>query len=304
MITPPYLQKGDKIGIVCTARKISPEELFAGLKKLESWGLQPVLGKHLYKEHLIFAGSDEERTEDLQQMLDDKEIKAILFARGGYGTIRIVDNLDFTNFLQMPKWVAGYSDITTLHSHINKLGVETIHSVMLSAFKPEKNDIAADTLRKALFGELQQYEFPRDPTFPFREGESEGELIGGNLSLLYALSGSISDLETKGKILFVEDIEEYLYHIDRMMHQLKRAGKLQDLEGLLVGGMTDMKDNPEPFGKSPADIIWETVKDRSFPVAMGFPSGHILNNHALIMGRKVKFSVNSQTINLFFNGRT
>jgi muramoyltetrapeptide carboxypeptidase len=287
MIIPSYLKKGDKIGIVATARKISKEELQPAIDILTNWGLEVVLGKNLFNADSQFSGTDDERADDLQMMLDDASVKAVISARGGYGTIRIIDKLDFTAFKKQPKWIIGYSDITVLHSHIHNLGFETIHATMPVNFT--KNAEATETLRKALFGEMVNYEIETHSLN--RKGIAEGELVGGNLSLLYALSGSISDIETKGKILFIEDLDEYLYHIDRMMMQLKRAGKLNDLAGLIVGGMTDMKDNLIPFGKSAKEIIKDAVKEYNFPVCFNFPGGHIDKNLALYFGRKVKLNV-------------
>ena len=287
MTTPSYLKKGDKIGIVACARKISKEELQPAIDILKGWGLEVALSKNLFNSYHQFSGTDEQRTEDLQAMLDDASVMAVISARGGYGTVRIIDKLDFTTFKKNPKWIVGYSDITVLHSHINNLGIETLHATMPVNF--EKNEEAAETLRKSLFGETINYEFQSHPLN--RKGIAEGELIGGNLSLLYALSGSVSDINTKGKILFIEDLDEYLYHIDRMMMNLKRSGKLNELAGLIVGGMTDMKDNAVPYGKSAEEIILDAVKEKNYPVCFNFSAGHIERNLAMHFGRKVKLNV-------------
>lgn len=290
MITPTYLKRGDKIGIVATARKISKEELQPAIDILYSWGLEVVLSKNLFNTDNQYSGTDDERADDLQMMLDDSSVKAIISARGGYGTIRIIDKLDFTSFQKSPKWIIGYSDITVLHSHIHNFGIETIHATMPINFT--KNEEATESLRKVLFGEIINYKIESHPLN--RKGIAEGEIVGGNLSLLYALSGSDSDIDTKGKILFIEDLDEYLYHIDRMMMQLKRAGKLDNLAGLIVGGMTEMKDNLIPFGKTAEQIIIDVIKEYNYPVCFNFPAGHIDRNLAIIMGRNVKLTVNGK----------
>ncbi len=296
MTSPSYLKQGDKIGIVATARLISQEELQPAIDILRSWGLEVVLGKNLFNTNNQYAGTDAERAEDLQTMLDDRSVKAVISARGGYGTVRIIDKLDFTQFKNNPKWMIGYSDITVLHSHIHNLGIETIHATMLINFT--KNKEATDSLRKVLFGETINYETESNELN--RNGNAEGELIGGNLSLLYALTGSVSDINTGGKILFIEDLDEYLYHIDRMMMNLKRSGKLDNLEGLIVGGMTDMKDNTIPFGKTAEEIILDSVREYNYPVCFNFPAGHIDRNLALHFGRKVMLSVGAK-VTLAFN---
>jgi muramoyltetrapeptide carboxypeptidase len=287
MLRPPFLKKGDKIGIAAPARKVSPQEMEFALGTLRAWGLEPVLSPNLYGEHHQFSGTDEQRAADLQLMLDDASIKALISARGGYGTLRLVDRLDFSAFRAGPKWIIGYSDITVLHSHIHNMGIETLHATMLINF--DKDTYATDTLKKALFGERLQYSTPAHRLN--RDGKCEGEMVGGNLSLLYALSASKSEISTKGKILFLEDLDEYLYHIDRMMLSLKRSGKLDQLAGLAVGGMTDMKDNAVPFGKNAEEIILDAVKDYSYPVCFGIPAGHITKNYALPFGRRAQLNV-------------
>ena len=291
MTTPPFLKKGDKIGIVASARKISPEEIQPAIDIFKNWRLEVVLSKNLFNTDNQFSGTDNERAQDLQTMLDDPSVKAIISARGGYGTIRIIDKIDFTKFKQHPKWIIGYSDITVLHSHIHNLGIETLHATMPINFK--KNAEATETLRKALFGEQLIYETESHQLN--RKGNCEGELIGGNLSLIYALTGSVSDIDTKEKILFIEDLDEYLYHVDRMMINLKRSGKLSHLAGLIVGGLTDMKDNTIPFGKTAEEIILVAVKDYNFPVCFNFPTGHIDRNLSLFFGRKVQLKVEKNT---------
>jgi muramoyltetrapeptide carboxypeptidase len=287
LIQPRYLKRGDTIGIIATARKISTEEINPAIAIIKSWGLEVELGNNLFNADNQFSGTDQERANDWQILLNDTSIKAIISARGGYGTVRIVDQIDFTTFIKNPKWIIGYSDITVLHSHIHNLGIETLHATMPINFS--KNTEALESLRKALFGEVIKYEIETNALN--RKGIAEGELIGGNLSILYSLSGSISDIDTKGKILFIEDLDEYLYHIDRMMINLKRAGKLSNLAGLVVGGMSDMKDNTVPFGKTAEEIILDAVKEYNYPVCFNFPAGHIDRNLALLFGKKVKLEV-------------
>ena len=288
MTTPPYLKKGDKIGIVAPARKISKEEIQFAVNAFEKWGLKVVLGKNLFGIENQYSGSDAQRTEDLQKMLDDGSIRAIISARGGYGTLRIIDKLDFKKFEKTPKWIIGYSDITVLHSHIHQnFQIETLHATMPINFSKDAESV--ESLRRILFGETITYNIGSQPLN--RKGKAEGELVGGNLSLLYALKGSRSGISTSGKILFIEDLDEYLYHIDRMMISLKRAGKLSHLAGLIVGDMTDMKDNQIPFGKSAEEIIRESVAEFDYPVSFGFPAGHAQKNLALPFGRRAKLKV-------------
>jgi len=297
MISPPYLRPGDKVALVATARKISAEELAFALKTLTEWGLEPVLAKNIYAAENQFAGSDGQRAEDLQWAINDESIKAIFIARGGYGTVRVVDKVNFNEFKPHPKWVVGYSDVTVLHSHFHKyFYTETLHATMPINF--HKNEEATESLKKCLFGEKVKYEVKAEKLN--RSGETKAVLIGGNLSLLYALAGTTDDIDTSGKILFIEDLDEYLYHIDRMMLNLKRSGKLKNLAGLVVGGFTEMKDNTIPFGKTAEEIIFDAVKEYNFPVCFGFPAGHVDKNLALYLGREVKLNVNSNNCILEF----
>jgi muramoyltetrapeptide carboxypeptidase len=294
--TPAYLNTGDKIGIVSTARKISEHEIQIAVNVLEKWGLKPILGKHLFAEDHQYAGADVDRTADLQDMLDDSDIKAILCARGGYGTCRIVDGLSFGKFAESPKWLVGYSDITVLHSHMHRhLDMETIHGPMAINFSDERD---LGVLKGALFGEHLSYDFSAHPLN--REGSAKGRLVGGNLSILYSQRSTPSDIETAGKILFIEDLDEYLYHVDRMMMNLKRSGYLSELAGLVVGGLTGMNDNKIPFGKTAEEIVKEAVSAYSYPVCFGFPAGHLDVNNALIMGRTVALSVGKEQCILDF----
>ncbi len=300
MISPPYLKQGYTIGIVATARKISQEELEPAIKKFKEWDINVSLGTNIYEAFNQYAGTDEQRAFDLQQMLDDETINAIIIARGGYGTVRIIDRIDFSSFIRHPKWIVGYSDVTVLHSHINQqFEIETLHATMPLNFPIDgKDNNALTSLKKALFGEKISYEI--DSSSLNKAGSAEGMFVGGNLSLLYALAGTPSDISTSGKVLFIEDLDEYLYHIDRMMMQLKRSGKLKNLAGLVIGGMTEMKDNTVLFGKTAYEIIAEAVAEYNYPVCFNFPAGHIEDNRALIMGRKVMLDVSTDKASLSF----
>lgn len=290
MIIPPYLKPGDTVALVATARKINKEELAPAVAILESYGLVVAPGRHLFKEHNQFAGTDTERAEDLQWAIDNPSVKAIIIARGGYGTLRIADHINFDPLLKSPKWVVGYSDVTVLHAALLKLGIACIHGTMLFQFSRHLE--STYTIKTLLFGEELSYTVP--PHALNRAGTATAALTGGNLSLLYALASTPTEVDTEGKILFIEDLDEYLYHIDRMMLQLKRAGKLKGLKGLIVGGMSDMKDNTIAFGKAVEEIIADAVKDYHYPVCFGFPAGHIERNLALCLGREVQLTVNEQ----------
>jgi len=300
MITPAFLKPGDKVGIVATARKVSPEEVEPAIKTMESWGLEVITGAGLYLAENQFAGNDDQRASDLQRMLDDPEIKAIICARGGYGTVRIIDQLDFSAFEKQTKWIVGFSDITVLHSHINKhFGIETLHATMPLNFPGDgSHSGSVEALKSVLFGEVADYKVVTGNLS--RPGHARGEVVGGNLSILYSLSGTASDIETRGKILFIEDLDEYLYHIDRMMINLKRSGKLEELAGLVVGGMSQMRDNAVPYGKSAEEIIADTVKNYKYPVLFGFPAGHIKDNMPLIFGREALLDVAKDSSGLIF----
>jgi len=299
MITPKYLKSGDCVGIIASARKITHKEIKPAIDKFNEWGLEVVLGNNIEISDQ-FAGNDMQRTEDFQNMINNNNVKAVIVARGGYGTVRIIDKIDFTNFIKNPKWILGYSDVTVLHSHIhNNFGVETIHSTMPLNFPHNGvNNNSLITLKNALFGEKLDYNIGSKSYN--KSGYAAAVLTGGNLSMLYALSATPSDIDTNGKILFIEDLDEYLYHIDRMMMQLKRSGKLEKLAGLIVGGMTEMRDNTIPFGKTACQIIAEAVKDYNYPVCYDFPAGHIDDNRALILGRNVKLNVSETYVELEF----
>ena len=288
MIQLNYLQKNDTVAIVSTARKIDLSAIKPAIQLLESWGLNVAIGDTIGFEENQFAGNDKERIADFQRMLDNSKIKAIWCARGGYGTVRIIDQLNFTSFIKHPKWIIGYSDVTVLHNHIHHLGFETLHATMpINVEKNSKQSIA--TLKECLFGQNISYEIIS--SVENKIGDVTGELIGGNLSILYSLLGSKSNIITNNKILFIEDLDEYLYHIDRMLMNLKRNGYFTNLKGLIVGGMTDMRDNEIPFGKSAKEIILDIVSEYDFPVVFDFPAGHLNDNNALILGREVRLEV-------------
>jgi muramoyltetrapeptide carboxypeptidase len=296
MILPYYLKKGDTIAIIATARKVSKEEIQPAVAFFESYGLSVLLGKNLFQSNNQYAGNDLQRTEDLQWALNDKNSKAIIIARGGYGSVRLIENIDFTEFKKHPKWLVGYSDVTVLHNAIHNIGVATLHATMPLNFS--KNKEATKSMIDGLFGNLN--EIQAEENYSNVSGIAKGQLIGGNLSLLYSLSGTQFDIDTTDKILFIEDLDEYLYHIDRMMMQLKLSGKLKKLKGLIVGGMTDMKDNAIPFGKFPEEIILDAVKEYNYPVCFDFPAGHIDKNLALYFGKEVELNVNDEGATLKF----
>ena len=296
MIIPETLKIGDKIGIISTARKITMEELNFAIKTLESWGLKVVLGINLFQEDNQFSGTVEQRTTDLQSMIDDNSIKAILCARGGYGTVQIIDAINFTNLKKNSKWIVGYSDVTVLHSHLNNLGIASLHSTMPINFESNTKG-SLSSLKNSLFGNLNRIECKAHPLNKF--GKIEGDIVGGNLSILYSLLGSKSDLDTAGKILFIEDLDEYLYHIDRIMMSLKRNGMLRNLRGLIVGGMSDMNDNFIPFGKTAEQIILKYTKSYDFPICFGFPAGHLADNRCVRLGIHSVLEISKNGVSLF-----
>lgn len=294
-IIPPYLEKGNTIGITCPSGAFCLEDVKPAVAALELWGYQVKLGKTIDNQYYQYAGTDEERRADFQDMLDDPEIKAILFGRGGYGAIRIIDKINFNPFYLNPKWLCGYSDITVIHSYIqSQMHIPTMHGEMCIDLKYGTTDESAMSIQRAFRGEPLTYNVD---TYPLnREGMATGLLVGGNLSLLASMIGSSSDLDTDGKILFIEDVHEYLYRIDSMMWALKRAGKLSSLAGLLVGGFTRIKKDPEdiPFGESAYEIIYDKVKEYHYPVCFGFPAGHQYNNFTLRLGMLHRISVSEK----------
>ena len=297
MIIPPYLKPGDTVAIVCTARKFAPEEAKPAIALLESWGLKAQLGNTIGLDNCQLGGTDAERVADFQAMMDDDRIKAIWCARGGYGTVRIIDALDFTRFKKHPKWIIGFSDVTVLHSQLNVERIASLHAIMPFTV-PKAPEEVKETLRKALFGEAIVYVIPSKANDI--QGKASGELVGGNISLLYSLLGSKSAITTHGKILFIEDLDEYLYHIDRMMHNLKRNGYFENVKGIIVGSMADMHDNEIPFGQNDVQIITEIAKEYDIPIVFEFPAGHQVDNRALLLGKQVDLEVNENEVLLHF----
>lgn len=285
MIIPSPLKQGDTVAIVSTARKISKLEIQFAINWLNNLGYKVLLGKTIGLEHYQFAGTDTERAADFQSVLNKPEVKAIWCARGGYGTVRMIDLIDFSNFNAHPKWIIGYSDVTVLHSHIHNLGVATIHAVMPLDIEPASAE-AKQTLENALLGSFTSVEF--DATNTNVKGEVVGEAVGGNLSILHSLCGSNSAIKTNDKILFLEDLDEYYYHVDRMLQNLARNGMFKDLKGLVVGGMNSMHDNAIPFGYSVEEIILEITKQYSYPIVFNAPFGHIKDNRAVILGKQIR----------------
>jgi muramoyltetrapeptide carboxypeptidase len=294
---PPYLQKGDTIGLVCPAGLMPVEKVSECIRVInEEWAFTIKVGTTIGQQYHYFSGTDEERLEDFQHMLDDENVKAILCARGGYGLSRIIDKIDFTNFKKNPKWIIGFSDVTILHSHIYRNHhISTLHAPMANAFNEDgfKNEFV-QSLRHALEGKKIKYQCK--PHAFNKKGQAIGELVGGNLSLLAHLVGTDSDIKTKGRILFIEDVGEYLYNVDRMMYQLKRSGKLDKLAGLIVGGFTDMKDTERPFGQTVHEIIRDAVAEYDYPVCFDFPVSHEKENYALKIGVGYKLKVGKNKV--------
>lgn len=288
-LAPPFLQPGHRVALVATARKTSPAEVAAAVETLRGWGLEVVLGASIGAESHQFAGPDDLRRRDLQAQLDDPAIRAIFCARGGYGTPRIVDELDFNAFRQHPKWVVGFSDITVLHTHLLRVGFQSLHGPMLVLFGQAGGEAALDSLRRALFGDSLTYVAPPHPLN--RVGQATGELVGGNLSLLHTLTGTASQASFAGRILFLEDVDEYLYHVDRMLLHLHRSGQLAGVAGLVVGHFSLMRDNAIPFGQTAYEIIDHYTRRYDFPVGYGFAVGHEPDNQALVVGRSATLTV-------------
>ncbi|MBB5440751.1 muramoyltetrapeptide carboxypeptidase [Pedobacter sp. AK017] len=296
---PPFLQPGDTIGITSPAGYITTEQVQPAVQLMESWGFKVQIGNTIGKRDFSLGGTDDERTADLQQMLDDPNVKAIMCARGGYGAVRIIDRINFSRFKQQPKWVIGFSDITVFHCHLNRqLNIASIHSKMCNSFPSDwslAEPVQIETIlsiRQVLSGQDVKYTAP--PVSGNRNGRAEGSLIGGNLSIIETLAGSASDINTDGKILFVEDTGEYLYSIDRMFWNLKRSGKLDKLKGLIVGGFKIKPEDPgDEFGRTAYEIVSEKIKEYDYPVCFDFPVGHQKNNFALKCGTKHLLNVDA-----------
>ena len=293
--TPPYLKKGDRIAITCPAGYMPRQKAQTCIETLQQWGFEVMVGKTLgSKSKNYFSGTDEQRLNELQAMLDDESIRAILCGRGGYGVTRIIDQLDFTRFKKNPKWIIGFSDITVLHAHINSnFKISTLHAPMAAAFNKGENDFT-NSLHKALLGKKAKYSAK---VHLFNKlGLAKGELIGGNLSLITHLIGTKSAIKTKNKILFIEDIGELIYSTDRMLHQLKRSGILTNLAGLIVGGFSAVKDTERPFGKKVEEVINDIVKEYDYPVCYHFPVSHEKENYALKIGGKYQLKITKATV--------
>lgn len=301
---PQHLKHGDVVGITSPAGYITIEELQPAIKQIESWGLKVRLGDTIGKRDFNFGGTDRERAQDFQRMLDDPSIKAVMCARGGYGSVRIIDQLNFSKFLARPKWIIGFSDITVMHCHINSnCKVATLHSKMCNSFPADwlmAEPVQKETIvsiKDAITGVKMKY--TALPNLKNRNGIAEGTLTGGNLKTIETLAGSKSEIRTAGKILFVEDTGEYLYGIDRMFWYLKRAGKLSELKGLIIGGFKIKPDDPgEEFGRTLYDIVWEKIKTYKYPVCFDFPVGHQKNNYALKCGVLHRLSVTTNGVEL------
>ena len=291
MKTIPYLQKGDAVAIISTARKIEKQPVEFAKKLLENWGVNVLLSDNLFAEDNYFAGTDTERIDDLQKAIDNSKVKAIICARGGYGTVRILDDIDWTNFYSNPKWICGFSDVTALHNQMHKMNYPSLHSTMPINFEINSKE-AIDSMKKALFGETLIHDFETHPDN--KKGVAEGVLVGGNLSIIYSLCGTDIDLDCTDRILFFEDLDEYNYHIDRIFMNFKKGGKLNSLKGIIVGGMTDIKDSSIPFGKSVEQIVLESVNHLNIPICFGFPAGHFSDNRALILGQKIRLTVSDK----------
>lgn len=301
---PPYLNPGDTIGILCPAGNITREEIQPAVNKIMEWGFRVKIGDTVGKKDFTFGGTDDERLADLQQMFDDKQIRAIMPARGGYGMVRIIDRLNFDKFVQHPKWIIGFSDLTVLHSHIHRhFNIATIHSKMCNSFPDDWSTVepaqiqSIESIRECLSG--KQMEYMAIPNIKNKPGTVTGQLVGGNLKTMESLAGSRSDINTNNKILFLEDTGEYLYSIDRMFWNLERSGKLSRLKGLILGGFKVKKDDPgEEFGISVEEMLLEKIKKYDYPVCFDFPVGHQKNNMALKCGLMHQLQVDEKIVSL------
>jgi muramoyltetrapeptide carboxypeptidase len=306
LTTSTYLKVGDTIAILAPAGILKPNRkavVLQAKKLVESWGLKVVLGKNMFNQENHFAGSDDERCQDFQDALDNKNIKAIWAARGGYGSVRILNKLDFTKFQQNPKWIIGYSDITAFHNHIHNLGVETIHGMMATSLEEKPSAIieTISSFKKALFGENLSYTIPSSTyNRTFYSNKIEGQLIGGNLAILVSMLGSESQLDTENKILFIEEIGEYKYSIDRMLQSLKRAKYFTKVNAVVVGNMSLIKKNSTKWGTSIEQLILDAIPE-DIPVFFDFPAGHEADNRAMILGRRVELVVDNKQYTVKFN---
>jgi muramoyltetrapeptide carboxypeptidase len=300
MIVPPQLQQGDTVGIVAPARKISPAQTDPAIVVLTSWGLNPRLGKNIFSSaHSYLAGTDQQRLDDFQSMINDPDVKAIFCARGGYGSTRIIDDLDFSPLKHNPKWIVGFSDVTAFHLRLLGIGVAAMHATMPIFFGREEAQASVESIRKILFDGSCDIELATHESS--RLGRAAGEVVGGNLSLIVDSLNTPSEPDTAGKILVLEEVDEYFYKIDRMFTQLRRAGKLKDLAGLIIGHMTDIKNSDLDFGETIQEIVTHAVRDYQFPVAFDFPSGHENPNMAWIEGGVATLDVNAENTSLRYS---
>lgn len=301
LIQPEYLKSGDTISIVAPSGVLNNFEnkIKLAIDIFESWGLKVVLGDHIYNKNGHFAGTDRQRIDDFQNALDNQSIKAIWCARGGYGAVRIIDDLNFNNYLKKPKWIIGFSDITVIHNKLNNLNSESIHAIMPSGIESlEPSNESIIKLKSVLFGKSLSYSISSNKDN--KTGTSEGVLVGGNLTLLQTLIGSNTELKTDNKILFIEEVGEYAYHIDRMLYSLKRAGYFENCNGLIVGQISDIKENTTDFGMSINKLILDLLKEYDFPVLFDFPAGHEKVNYPIILGRNIKLKVNQSASKVVF----
>lgn len=302
LIQPPYLKSGDTVAIVAPSGVLRnrEEKIEQAKRLLEAWGLHVKIGEHLYSQSNHFAGTDAERCEDYQKALDDPTVSAIWCARGGYGTVRILDKLDYSHFKKHPKWLIGYSDITALHSQLHNEGYETLHAMMCVSLTEDLTEIeeTLNTFKSALFGNLPNYTL--EGSDDNRVGRATGPLVGGNLTLLHTMLGSKTSIDTAGKILFIEEVGEYKYHIDRMLQSLKRAGYFDNCAGVLVGDMSNMRKNSTDWGSSVEQLILDALSDYDFPIAFNMPAGHEDDNRALILGRELMMTVTKDKTTLEF----
>ncbi|WP_406685418.1 LD-carboxypeptidase [Seonamhaeicola sp. MEBiC1930] len=299
---PPFLKTGDTVAIVAPSGILKNRivEINKAKSLLKSWGLYAVVGTHIFNQNNHFAGTDDERCEDFQNALDNPKIKAIWCARGGYGAVRILDNLDWSSFKKNPKWIIGYSDITAIHNEVHNLGIQSIHAMMCTSLQddPETIKETINTFKRGLFGEILSYNLDGSPYN--KSGEVIAPLVGGNLTILHTMLGSTTSINTTGKILFIEEIGEYKYHIDRMLQSLKRAGYFNNCKGVVIGDITKLKNNTTKWGVSIEQLILDVLSDYNFPVAFNMPSGHEKDNRALIFGRTIELTVKKEQSTIIF----
>ncbi len=302
-IQPPYLKAGDTVAIVAPSGilKNREREVEQAIDLLKSWGLHSVVGAHVFSKANHFAGTDDERCEDLQKAMDDPKISAIWCARGGYGTVRLLDKLDYSKFKEHPKWLIGYSDITALHNQLHNQGFQSLHALMCVSLTKDLTEVqsSVDTFKAALFGKPKDYTL--ESSSYNRVGEAKGELVGGNLTMLHTMLGSNESIDTSGKILFIEEIGEYKYHIDRMLQSMKRAGYFDNLKGLIVGDMSKLRKNTTLWGTSVEQLILDALSAYDFPIAFNMPAGHEKDNCALILGKTIELKVTKVESLISFN---